>query len=241
MHSAKSAPVHDLLYRFQDFAREARSVIDIIERYNPGAQTVLDVACGPHEHARTLIGKYRVDGIDILPEFLDTARQKNPRGRYWAADMRDFRLEDAYDAVLCLSSSIGYLGDTDELDSVIANFARHLNAGGVAILVPWYTPHNWKDKPLSLVTVDEPDLKVVRITRRSRDGSMSFMDFTYVVATGAEVDVFEERHALALFSDADIQRAFAKAGMACEHIAADTGWGYWVGWNTTPEPRGPGL
>lgn len=230
MHCAKSAPVHDLLYRFQDFEREARSVIDIIERFNPGANTVLDVACGPHEHARTLIETYRVDGIDILPEFLDMARQKNPSGRYRPADMRDFQMDDTYDAVLCLSSSIGYLANTGELNAVIANFARHLNRGGVVVLVPWYTPDNWKDKPLSLVTVDEPDLKVVRITRRSRDGSMSFMDFTYVVATGKAVDVFEERHALALFSDAEIERAFARAGMACTHVDADTGWGYWVGW-----------
>jgi hypothetical protein len=48
---------------------------------------MLDVACGTGEHDRFLCADYRVDGIDLNPEFVRIAKSKNPAGDYHVADM----------------------------------------------------------------------------------------------------------------------------------------------------------
>jgi len=92
---SKSAALYDLIYgQFKDYADECRRIAELLKRIRPGAETVLDVACGTGEHARLLSRDHglRVDGLDLEPEFVRLAQRKNPEGRFVAADMTDFDL-----------------------------------------------------------------------------------------------------------------------------------------------------
>ena len=59
-------------------------------------------------------------------------------------DMRTFQLEKTFDVIIVLFGSIGYVASVDELNSTIANMARHLNIGGLLIIEPWIHPDAWK-------------------------------------------------------------------------------------------------
>lgn len=78
---SETAELYDLIYQqFKDYMDESRRIAVLLERVHPEAKSVLDVACGTGEHARILSAKYgyRVNGLDLEPEFVRIAQRKNP-------------------------------------------------------------------------------------------------------------------------------------------------------------------
>lgn len=210
----RSSPYYDLLYAFKDFSGEAEILTRLIRDELPTARTVLDVACGTHEHARTLRAEFRVDGVDLNEEFLRAAKNKNPEGRYVKADMRDFDLGRKYDVVMSLSSSIGYLKNLDELHQTARCLARHLHPTGVLLVEPWFTPETWRPGKVSMTTGGNGELRVARAGVRVQEGAHSLVQFHYMVAMPSGVETFSEDHHLALFTQADIYAALAAANLS---------------------------
>jgi ubiquinone/menaquinone biosynthesis C-methylase UbiE len=119
-----SAEYYDLIYSaFKNYPSEASQVADLLHRLHPACRTILDAACGTGEHARLLsdVG-FDVDGLDLDPALLRIARQKHPAGRFFEADMSEFRFPDRYDAVTCRFSSIGYLRTLDRVERALTCF-----------------------------------------------------------------------------------------------------------------------
>ena len=56
------------------------------------------------------------------------------------------------------------------------------------------------DRP-HLLTVDEPELKIARMTISGREGRLAIMNFEYLIGTPAGIEAFSERHEAALFTD----------------------------------------
>jgi 2-polyprenyl-3-methyl-5-hydroxy-6-metoxy-1,4-benzoquinol methylase len=107
------ADLYDKIYsKLKNYREEAEKVTTWIKKLRPNAQSVLDVACGTGEHDRFLSADFRVDGIDLNPEFVRTAKGKNPSGDYRVANMISFDLQKRYDVLVCLFSSIGYVQTT---------------------------------------------------------------------------------------------------------------------------------
>ncbi|NBC18608.1 MAG: methyltransferase domain-containing protein, partial [Bacteroidetes bacterium] len=124
-----SIPYYAAFYgAFKDYAAEAAAIADLIHEHHPSAQTVLDVGCGPGDHARLLATEhgYAVDGIDVAPEFVQQARANHPDGSFWVADMVNFDLGRQYDVVLCLFSAIGYVRTLENVRRTLCNFRHHL-------------------------------------------------------------------------------------------------------------------
>ena len=179
-----------------------------------GYEKVLDVACGTAEHDRYLSRKYNVNGLDINPDFINIGSQKNPKGQYFIADMTNFRFGNKFDIILCLFSSIGYVKTLDSLIKTLQCFKRHLNAGGVAVVEPWFTPEQWNtDGTVHMFTGESAEGKICRMNISERKGSISIIDFHYLVGTSNGVQHFTERHELGLFSVEEMKRAFKKAGL----------------------------
>lgn len=133
--------------------------------------------------------------------------------------MRSFDLGRRFDAITCLFSAIGHLADTVELDSAIAAMAAHLEPGGVLLVEPWLEPDAWLAGKPALLTVDEPDLKIARITLAGRRGNTSILDLHYLVATPAGVEAYAEQMELGLFTSAELRASFERAGLDVEHDA----------------------
>jgi len=213
----RSARFYDAVYSFKDYAAEAAKADALIKERNPGARTLLDVACGTGKHLEHLRGRYDAEGLDLDPELLAIARERLPGIPLHQGDMTTFELGRRFDAVICLFSSIGYARTVEDLNRAVAAMAGHLEPGGVLVVEPWITPEAWQDGHVGAVFVDEPDLKIARVNLSERDGRLSRMDFHYLVATPAGIDHFEERHELALFTDDEYVAAFGGAGLEVEH------------------------
>jgi SAM-dependent methyltransferase len=214
---ANSAHLYDAVYSFKDYRAESERLHALIEKRSPGASTLLDVACGTGKHLEQLRAWYEVSGLDLDPQLVAVARERLGDVELYEGDMTTFSLGRRFDAVTCLFSSIGYVGTIGRLREAIAAMAAHLNQGGVLIVEPWLTPDEWVPGRPHLLSVDEPDLKIARMTHSGRVGGLATMDFEYLVGTPAGIEAFAERHEMALFTDEEYRQAFDAAGLSVEH------------------------
>jgi SAM-dependent methyltransferase len=174
---SNSARIYDAVYAFKDYAAEAERVHELIQERTPGASSLLDVACGTGKHLEQFRRWYPdVAGVDLDEGLIEIARERLDDVPLHLADMTSFDLGRKFDAVTCLFSSIGYVGTVDRLASAIASMAAQLTEGGVLVVEPWLAPDVWQVGRPSLLAVDEPDLKIARMTISGREGRLAIMD-----------------------------------------------------------------
>ncbi|MFN2448387.1 MAG: class I SAM-dependent methyltransferase [Candidatus Baltobacteraceae bacterium] len=215
----QSAKYYDALYRAlgKDYQQEAVVIERIAaERCRSGGNDLLDAGCGTGAHMQALSARFACDGLDVNRSMLDIARARNPDSQFFEADMIGFNLGKKYDVITCLFGSIGYLPNMQRLEQTLQTFARHLKPGGAVIIEPWILPAQWRDGHVSALYVDEPELKVARMSVSRRDGSVSILNFHYMVASTDGIRTFTEAHRLTLFTAEQYGEAFRRAGLFFE-------------------------
>jgi SAM-dependent methyltransferase len=137
-----SAEFYDDLYEGKDYAAEADYVDALIQRYLPGAQSLLDLGCGTGRHAIKFTEKgYGVVGVDRSAEMIAKARghrdQLPPHIRERLTlehgDIRDFRLGRQFDAVVALFHVISYQISNDDVLAAFTTAKAHLRTNGLFI------------------------------------------------------------------------------------------------------------
>jgi len=219
----ESAELYDAIYfSFKDYSVEAADIARRIREEHPQARTVLDVACGTGEHAHLLATQhgFAVDGVDLNAEFLRLARLKHPAGHFFQADMRDFRIPERYDAVICMFSSIGYVVTLPELERTLRTFRHHLAHGGVMIVEPWFPPEVMTGGHQSQRSAEANGVRVDRTGTTEIDGRVCRLRFDYTIHEGGHVREATELHELGLFTEAETLHAFSAAGLTAQHYAA---------------------
>lgn len=238
---ARSAELYDRLYAGKPYADEAAAVHARIQAHlRSDGNALLDVGCGTGNHVAHLREHYRVDGMDLEEGMLRIARERYPDATFHQGDMTEFDLGRPFDAVVCLFSAIAYARTEDRLRQTLANFARHLRPGGVAVVEPWLAPENFRPGPPRMDVSESPEMKVARMGRTERAGDGSVIQFVYMVGTAAGIETWEDRHLLGLFTHEQTLDAFRAAGLeVVEHDPHGlTGRGLYVA--RRPESGPPG-
>lgn len=216
----QSAKYYDALYRSlgKDYAKESAQLREIVEqRCRSGGNALLDVGCGTGKHIEILREYFACEGLDIERTMLDIARDRNPRMPFHLGDMMGFNLGKRFDAIVCVFGAIGSLPNVGRLDQTLATFARHLKPGGVIVVEPWLRPGDWIDGSVHALYVDEPELKVARMSVSRRDANVSILNYHYMVASRDGIRTFTEPHRLTLFTDEEYLNAFRKARLFVEY------------------------
>lgn len=233
------ATLYDSIYAWKDYAGEVRRLRGLLARAGiPTGASLLDVACGTGNHLVHLARHYQVIGLDANPRMLAVARRKLPRVRLIRARMQDFDQPQRFDAILCLFSAIGYARSRAETRRTLHNLARHLVPGGVLIVEPWIEPKRYLPGHVHLMTVNEPELKVARITVGRRRGNRSLMAMHYLVGTTKGVRYFREQHDLTMVPLTDLRRWLMAEGLSVRVLQKGlTGRGLLIG--RRPRDRRP--
>ena len=227
----RSARIYDAIYGDLDQRGHVDRINQMIQERKPGAKTLLDVACGTGLHLSHFRKLYDVEGLDLVPDMLEIARERLPGVEFHEADMADFDLQRKFDAVTCLFSSIGYARTKEKLDQSVANMARHLEPGGVLVVEPWIDPENWIVGHLAADFVDQPELKIARMveSRLIEEGAVSVLDMHHLVSTREGVEYYVETHELGMFTKDQYRAAFVKAGLEAEQDPIGLlGRGLWI-------------
>lgn len=230
---SETPELYDAIYgSFKDYEAESRAIADLIERWAPGARTVLDVACGTGGHALHLRSDhgYVVHGIDIEPAFVALARAKVPDARFSEGDMTRFDLGLRFDVVLCLFSSIGYLCDLARVVRAFRRFRAHLEPGGVTLVEPWLTPEAWIPGRVYVHSGEVGERRVVRMSHSTVDGRISRLAFHYLIGGPEGIEHRVEDHALGLFTREEMLEAFGRAGFGAVELDPEglTGRGLYI-------------
>jgi ubiquinone/menaquinone biosynthesis C-methylase UbiE len=227
----KSASFYDAIYGTKDYRRESEMLHALIAQHRRSTGDVLlDVACGTGRHLEFLREHYAVMGLDLEPGLLDLARQRCPGVEFYQADMLDFDLGELFDVITCLFSAIGYVKTVERLGQAVSTMARHLKPGGLLVIEPWFSPEAWHPGTVHATFVDQPDLKIARMTISEQEDGFSRNVFHYMVAVPQGVSYFTEVHELGLFTPDDYRTAFEASGLEVIYEAHGlTGRGLYMG------------
>jgi ubiquinone/menaquinone biosynthesis C-methylase UbiE len=208
----ESAHLYDLAYSFKDYAGESAWVRNAIHTRAPRARSLLDVACGTGKHLEHFRREFDCQGLDLNPEFVELAKQRTGV-KVHGASMDWFDIDERFDAVVCLFSSIGY---TSDLPGAIGSMARHLNPGGVLIVEPWLRPDQWVAGHVQVLDQEADGVRLIRMTTSGVDGSQSILEMHYLVGSPAGIEHLVETHRLTLFSLAEYESAFLASDLTFE-------------------------
>ena len=233
MYTNKSAVYYDRIYASQgkDYQKETDYIVEVI-RSNGVARkaSLLDVACGTGNHLLHLRKHFDVEGVDVSLDFIRIARSKLPKTRLSVGDMRTFVTGREYDIVTCLFSSIGFMETQTKLQSAVRNMAKHLTAGGLLVVEPWFSPDKMMSGKVSMAVVDEDTLKLARISTTKVDGNISSFDFHYVVGTGAGPNISWRSTGWGYSPKNEMVGAFERCGLSVEYDGkGPTGRGLYIG------------
>lgn len=131
-YGVRASAYIDLLGRIEHTAAIDRQVILTWARTLDGL--LLDVGCGPGQWTDYLrTSGVEVEGIDPVPEFLDSARATYPASRYRQGSAEDLGVSDGFlGGVLSWYSLIHT--EPERIDAPLAEFARGIRPGGRLLL-----------------------------------------------------------------------------------------------------------
>lgn len=207
----ESARFYDALYSFKNYEAESEVLGDLLKEHAYG--TLLDVACGTGKHLEFLRQRFDCEGLDLDEKLLEEAAKRLPGIPLHHADMMDFDLGKEFDAVTCLFSAIGFVETQGGLEQAIRCMAKQLKAGGTLVVEPWFAPEQWDLRHLHALFVDEPDLKIARMSQPGLEGNVSIIVFEYLISTHDGIERAREVHRLGLFTQEEYLGAFEQAGL----------------------------
>jgi ubiquinone/menaquinone biosynthesis C-methylase UbiE len=206
------AKYYDLIYSWKDYKTESEKIVKLISKYKKTkGSNLLEVACGTGKLLNYLNKKYSCVGIDLNQGVLDIAK-KNVKGVIFKkANMINFNLNQKFDIITCLFSSIGYVKTKKNIEKTIKNFSLHLKKGGVIIIEPWFTKSTYTKGMPHMTTYEDDKIKIARLSVSKVIKNISVLDMHYLIAKKNEkVSHFIDRHELALFETNDILKLMKK-------------------------------
>ena len=221
------AEYYDLFYRGKDYAAEAAFVEGLIRRHCPGSGAVLELGCGTAGHALELLSFGReILAVDRSAAMLAQARRKVealPAQRrklisLVQGDIRRFRADRNFDAVVSLFLVMSYQAEDADLLCAFRTAAAHLKRGGVFLFDYWHGPAVLKDPPQARERSCSADgMLVTRRVTPVQDSARHLVDVHYqfsVTAKEAEPrQLPQEVHRMRYFFTEELDQLLHEAGL----------------------------
>src|SRR6266487_3970598 len=184
---------YDLFYADKDYAAEAAFVQDIIQRYKPGARSMLDLGCGSARHAVEFArGGLMVTGVersgDMIARAKDRVRRLSPDQHSHLTlvegDVTNYTPTGKYDAVVSLFHVVSYQTTNDALAGIFRCARSALSAGGLFIFDFWYGPAVLTEQPTVRVRrVAAPNVRLTRIAEPEHLFNRDVVNVKYTTIT----------------------------------------------------------
>ncbi|HXE95473.1 MAG TPA: class I SAM-dependent methyltransferase [Dongiaceae bacterium] len=221
------ARYYDLLYRDKDYLSEVRYVTELLERYCPGGNNILELGCGTGMHANLLAERgFRVHGIDSSDQMLDSAVMRRSslapdvaeRLEFSHGDLRTVSLGQRFDIVLSLFHVMSYQQTTEDLMAAFSKASEHLLPNGFFVFDCWYGPAVLGNLPsVRVKRLEDEKTMVTRIAEPFMRVQENIVDVSYQVfvrdKSSDSVVEIHESHSMRYLFLPEIRTLFEAAGM----------------------------
>ena len=202
------ARYYDLLYSNKDYLTEAEFVSGLIRRHQPAAKTILELGCGTGAHAQHLAEMgFIVEGVDLSPAMLQRAEARrsalpanvSDRLSFRRGDLRSFRADREYDAVVSLFNVMSYLTLNEDLEAAFETAASHLRPGGIFLFDFWHGPAVLTQQPeVRVKSFEDDEIKLTRTAEPELHLCENKVRLTYTLdvksKAGADLESKSEAH-----------------------------------------------
>lgn len=159
---------------------------------------LLDVACGTGQHLARFRQHAIVQGADHSGAMLSVAARRLRDIPLHEQAMEHLDLEDEFDVITCLLSSIAYpLGEV-RLHQALRRMRRHLRAGGVLVVDPGPSPDSIARLDPSPLLFETIGMLVERRARWSTHGSNLVLHHEFRISTCGRRWTLHELHEVTL-------------------------------------------
>ena len=122
---------YDLVY--PDTLERVPFVKNLLERH--GKHSVLELGIGTGLFAIPLHeAGVNIEGLEISQVMIDVVAERAPGLKVHKGDMRDYKINGRYDAILALSSVLVFVANEQEIKQCLQRCYDHLEPGGILLL-----------------------------------------------------------------------------------------------------------
>lgn len=211
------AKFYDLLYSYRDYDGEAGFLENLVA--GKESPRVLDVACGTGSHLKALrkrIPGAELTGVDLNQGMIDVAQSKQIGADLYQGDMKDFNLGRRFDLVYCLSSSIQYNLNEEELDKSVRNMINHSQGSVVFDLA--FCKERWMEGYTNITTNANERYQVAELYTSHSRGGLSVWNPLYLIKDNetGEIDMHVDNHTIKLWGIEEIKSFLQNRGISFE-------------------------
>jgi SAM-dependent methyltransferase len=133
------ASYYDLLYRDKDYKSEGGYVVSLLNQNKLFSGSMLELGCGTGKHAEVFADLgFVTHGIDSSIFMINKANdRKSDTNIFELSDVRSFRVNKKFDAVVSLFHVASYQTENKDLLDMFRTAESHLNKGGIFIFDFW--------------------------------------------------------------------------------------------------------
>lgn len=217
---------YNLLYKDKDYRAESLYIHELIQAWNPGAKTILNLGCGTGKHDFLLaeLG-YELVSVDLSETMIEIAQAENGHSNieYHVGDVRNFEIVKSFDAVVSLFHVMSYQATEQDLLAAFQTAKKHLATGGVFIFDCWYGPGVEADPPKRVLKqVENEKIRVRRKTTPIQLPEQHMVKVQFDVEIekkGEEIEphtstCFQEIHPMRYWFNEEIQAIAGKVGLS---------------------------
>jgi len=200
----------------EDYVCEAELVREIIDPYVDQTQatpTLMELGAGGGHTLCHLVPDYQPTAVDLSPEMLELCQQLVPNVEIVVGDMRDVRLDRAFDAIL-IHDAIDYLLTAKDVLLTLQNAAQHLRAGQPLLIAPTYIREMFTNGDyeadqscFSIPSMNSEDDSAVwtltylsYVSESLSNADQLDMHLVYVIDRDGQVEVVHDPHTCGLFA-----------------------------------------
>lgn len=210
----KYAEYYDLLYQNKDYEKECDFLEEIFQKFSSiPIKTILDGGCGTGGHVFPLAKRgYKVIGIDSSDVMLTKARKKeeelNLGIEFQVSDLRQFDLNQKFDAFLCMFAVMNYTIQTADILIILENIRKHLEKNSLFVFDCWNGLAILRVLPSPRMKIaEDKEKRIIRIAQPELDTFNHLCKVYYrVLVTQSHniIDEFEEAHIIRFFFPQEI-------------------------------------
>lgn len=188
------------------------------------AKKIIDLGCGTGEHVEALrrLG-YDMLGIDNSSFMLDVAKKRFPNSKFQLGSMQDFKVNNHYDALICLYGTFNYLITSQEIQNTFHSIYSALKLKGLVVLEVWNSIpiQKIRKKPISPVNVCSVGSTIVKRNRgfRISDEEQNLVEVNFAFDVNSKI--IKDHHVMRVFTKEEIENYLTQFKFEVHHVYKD--------------------